>query len=183
MRRAADLVALAALLGATTVTALSAGACRRGAPLESCRDSLAGSWRVVGSGEHGAPVRRWALIDRGTRVEGYPLFDDTDAVPASDLVRSPRSLALIRSHTSLVGHVERWVMRGAQKCALRAATRIFDCQRGASIGAEEQAGDSLADSISVQLGALPIPDDLTTCIAAPAQPSAPAAPERWVRER
>jgi hypothetical protein len=202
MRRAGDLIApaaltevrefpaLATIAALATLASLTTSACHREAPIESCRDSLAGLWRVADgpTGDdhavHASPVRRWALLDRGTRVEGYPLFDDTEASAEAsaptDLIRSPRSLALIRSHTSLVGHVERWVMRGAQKCALRASARIFACKSDVLDGV---ANGGAVDVISVQLGALVSPDDLTTCIAAPAPGlAAPAAPERWYRE-
>ena len=203
MRRARPALgtALGATLGLTFVT-LAAAACRRTEPLASCRDSLAGIWRVEGEG--GAPAHRWALIDRGTRLEGYPLFDDTEASPSrnsaldeaprdatrggvndpavpgqrgrerplsiDDLVQSPRSLDLIRSHTSLLGHVERWVMRGGQKCQLRAKARVYNCS------------DSGGDSIEVQLGALLVPSDLAGCPPPPPADSSPP-PQRWRRER
>lgn len=164
------------------LAALSATACRREAPLRSCRDSLAGVWRVLDGDAPVAPPRRWALLDRGARVEGYPLFDDSDATataPGDDRIRSPRSLALIRSHTSLVGHVERWVMRGAQKCPLRAPARVFGCKAEVVAG----AGDDPVDVVSVQLNAPAVPDDLATCVPAPAAPAPAAPPERWYRER
>jgi hypothetical protein len=77
------------------------GARDRTPPLESCRGSLAGIWRE----EEARGDQRWAVIDvgdaSGTRVEAYPLFDDTAETAAADaaaqLVRSPRSLDLIRS--------------------------------------------------------------------------------------
>jgi hypothetical protein len=156
------------------------GACDRTPPLESCRGSLAGIWRE----EAARGDQRWAVIDvgdaSGTRVEAYPLFDDTAETAAADaaaqLVRSPRSLDLIRSHTALWGHVERWVMRGGQKCLLRASARISSCTA-------DRIDDRIVDRIDVQLGELPIPatpDELAAC-AAPPRTLPP--PQRWRRLR
>jgi len=157
---------------ATVATFVTLGACDRAPPLESCRGSLAGIWRD----EAARGEQRWAFLDTGTRLEAYPLFDDTAETAAADAaaqrMRSPRSLDLIRSHTALWGHVERWVMRGGQKCLLRAAARISSC-----------ASEDGADRIDVQLGELPIPAtpaELAACLP-PSRALPP--PRRWRRLR
>jgi hypothetical protein len=47
---------------------LALAACGRGAPIETCNDSLHG---VYASGDE-----RWMVLDRGATLEAYPLFPD-----------------------------------------------------------------------------------------------------------
>lgn len=179
------LAALAPFAALVPFVALGA-ACDRAPPLESCQGSLAGIWR-----DETAPGdQRWAILELGSpgasgagaRIEAYPLFDDTAATAAADaaadLVRSPRSLDLIRSHTALWGHVERWVMRGGQKCLLRASARISGC---AAEGAD--GTDGHGDRIDVQIGELPIPATPAELAACPAPPRTLPPPRRWRRLR
>jgi hypothetical protein len=161
--------------GAALATVAALAACDREPPLTSCQGSLAGLWR-----DESAPgTERWAILELGgtsTRLEAYPLFDDTAATAAADAaaqrVSSPRSLDLIRSHTALWGHVERWVMRGGQKCLLRASARISGCRT-------DDRGD---DVIDVQLGELPLPATDEELAACPTPSRAMAPARRWRRE-
>jgi hypothetical protein len=159
--------------------ALWLGCQRTPPPLESCKDSLAGLW--LAEPPPGAtldprdPPELWALLDRGSRLEGYPLFDDGGqraTVGAAPVTYSPRSLDLIRSHSSLLGRVQRWIMRGDKKCQLSSSVRITGCR---------------GDAIAVQLGE-PLPaseqlGELTDCPADHAPPAATLPPPRtWRRQ-
>lgn len=174
--------ALAAVAAASALAAVAA--CdRSGGPVTSCQDSLSGTWvREPSPGgprrlEDASPEReeRWAILDHGTRLEIYPLFDDTAASAAEDakqlLVRSPRSLELLRSHSSLLGHVERWVMRRGTKCLLRGSARLSGCR-----------SDERGAMLDAQLAELPMPfsdEDLAACWPGPRV--LPRQAQRWRR--
>lgn len=174
--------AVAAFAALASLSGLSA--CDRSSgPVTSCQDSLSGTWirerspgELRGLGEAG-PEReeRWAILDHGTRLEIYPLFDDTAASAAEDakqlLVRSPRSLELLRSHSSLLGHVERWVMRRGTKCLLRGSARLSGCR-----------SDERGAVLDAQLVELPMPlsdEDLAACWPGPRV--LPRQAQRWRR--
>lgn len=174
--------ALAAL--STLAAASGLSACDRGGgPVTSCQDSLTGTWvRERGSSERPRPEavgpelpERWAILDHGPRLEIYPLFDDTAAYAAEDakqlLVRSPRSLELLRSHSALLGHVERWVMRRGTKCLLRGSARLSGCR-----------SDDRGAVLDAQLVELPMPfsdEDLAACWPGPRV--LPRQAQRWRR--
>jgi hypothetical protein len=149
------------LAALSTLAALAAGCSRR--EVESCRDPLNGSWRAdpdvpVASAAH------WAIVDHGVRLDIYPLFDDTRIAGAQpDVVVSPRSLALIRSHNSLIGHVERWIMRGGRRCQQRAPARISGCRGRAP---------------DIELPEFGLPSDLALCLTSPVTPHR----QRWHRD-
>lgn len=169
----------ASLAWFVALTALAA--CQRGpAELTSCKDSLAGTWRAElppGATEDPRDAERWAILDRGGRLEIYPLFDDAKLQPGADpsssasatITFSPRSFELIRSHTSLLGRVQRWALRGATSCQLSATARITACR---------------GDTIAVQLAELPSPGDFASCPVdhGPSAGSLPP-PRTWRRLR
>lgn len=130
--------------------------CRTASPAseQDCPAPLAGVWQVAGTSQ------RWAMVERGAAIEAYPLFDDSDG--AGDLARSvsPRRVIAVRGKTALVGRVERWVMRGAQHCAVRAAVRI-ECRAG---------------ELRLELPELTPPTDFVTCHSASA-----VVAQRWRR--
>lgn len=156
---------------------------RSSGPVTSCQDSLSGIWiRERGPGarrelEDTGPEadERWAILDHGPRLEIYPLFDDTAAHAAEDakqlLVRSPRSLELLRSHSSLLGHVERWAMRRGTKCLLRGSARLSGCR-----------SDERGAVLDAQLVELPMPfsdEELAACWPGPRV--LPRQSQRWRR--
>ncbi len=193
MARQAQLVVGAALrcCGAFVAALGALGACHRAEPLASCKGSLAGLWEVEPAAGLSLPEpERWAILDRGVRVELYPLFDDAiggrvpervgDSGQGGEtqqpqlqppaITQSPRSLSLIRSNTSLLGHVERWALIGATRCQLRASARIAACK-----------SDGDRDVIEVQLGELP---PVTAASGCPTTSSSRLpAPQRWRRLR
>lgn len=130
--------------------------CHTGSPAsaQECTAPLAGVWQVEGS------PQRWALLERGTTIEAYPLFDDSGGASDSQRVVSPRRVTAVLGKTALLGRIERWVMRGAEHCAVRAAVRI-ECR---------------GDTLQFDLPALAPPTDFTTC-----QSSAAVAAQRWRR--
>ncbi len=163
MRCAVALAALPSVAALASIAALAA--CQRSPELSSCKQSLAGTWRAElppGATEDPRDAERWAVLDRGGRVEIYPLFDDAMVQPGADggagsgadagssgaITFSPRSLELIRSHTSLLGRVHRWALRGTTQCQLSATARITECR---------------GDTIAVQLAELPAPGDFASC--------------------
>lgn len=183
---AADSRALAPLAAIATLASVATlAACQRGpAELTSCKDSLSGTWHAElppGATEDPRDAERWAILDRGGRLEIYPLFDDAAIQPAAGdgsaasaglgapITFSPRSFELIRSHTSLLGRVHRWAMRGATQCQLSATARITACR-----------GDTLA----VQSAELPSPGDFASCPVdnGPSAGSLPP-PRTWRRVR
>lgn len=137
------------LWAAAALLSCDAGAPERGTA--GCPGSLSGLWRVEGA-VGAAPT--WAILDLGARAEVYAAFDDAALTPASGeppTERAPRHLELVRVHSGLVGHVDRRIARGQERCAQRAPARISSC-----------AGDSL----ELTLGRLPEPGRVVLCPAA-----------------
>ena len=141
--------------------------CSRRAPIGSCDDDLGGVYRPEG-GDRGA---RWMVLDRGAKLEVYPLFADADGPP--DLVAAPRMIELARpavgvasgaaGRTGLEGTLRRRYMRRAQRCDARVPVHVTRC-----------AGDTLE---LVLADAVP-PVELAPCTwPAPA----PSRLERWRR--
>lgn len=100
---------------------LALAACDRRPTIVSCGDNLHGVWVAPGDA-------RWALVDHGSRLDAFPLFDD--AVPAG----APRVIELARSAApgaardgSLAGEARRRFMRGGDACEARAQFRITRC--------------------------------------------------------
>lgn len=169
-----------ALAMAATAMLAACGRSGESGELGSCQRSLTGTWqRDV---NHGPVIdrvtslaHRWAILDHKSRVEIYPLFDDTADTAAEDaraqVVRSPRSAELLRSRRSLLGHVERWVMKAGEKCVLRGSARISSC-----------ASDERGEYLEIQLAPLPTPatdEELAACLSSPR--AAPSRAERWRR--
>ena len=106
---------------ARLVIAFALAGCSTSPPsLATCADSLAGTWAT----ERG----EWMLIDRGTALEGYPLFDDSRE-PAGDpaIEIAPRAIDLRRDEAAVVGEISRRYMRGSDACIAKVPLRVLAC--------------------------------------------------------
>lgn len=108
-------------VAACSLAAATLAACDRRPPIVSCGDNLHGVWVAPGDA-------RWALVDHGSRLDAFPLFDD--AVPAG----APRVIELARSAApgaasddELAGEVTRRFMRGGDACEARAPIHVTRC--------------------------------------------------------
>jgi len=141
------------------------GACHGSSPpLTSCRDNLAGVWRADATAPSGDPVRLH-ILDRGARLEAYPIFDDSvvaagDAKPTTPdaIIAAPRAFDFIRGGDTLDGTASRRFQRGPRLCTLRAPARLSACS---------------GDHATLDLTPLLAPTDWDRCTAPL------AAPERW----
>ncbi len=113
-----------AVVAVTAVAACALAACDRRPSLASCGDNLHGVWIAPGGA-------RWAVVDRGSELDVFPLFDDAVVDGA------PRVIELLRSAApgapaggSLGGTVARRFMRGGDACDARAPIRITRCSGG-----------------------------------------------------
>ena len=98
------------------------GACHRTAPLGTCTDPLDGTWRTDGG-------ERWMVIDHGTSLEAYTLFDDTRPIGApAGIEISPRTLELSRTSQAVAGEVRRRYLRAADPCVGKAPAHLLGCQ-------------------------------------------------------
>lgn len=106
----------ACALAAATLTA-----CERRLSVTSCADNLHGIWVAPGGA-------RWAFVDQGSRLAGFPLFDDAAADGAPRVIELARSAAPgAPPGGSLAGEVTRRFMRGGDACEARAPIRITRC--------------------------------------------------------
>jgi len=148
--------------------ACAAIGCRSAPALDSCKDDLTGVWRVdlpaaratTPSGE----PRRYHLLDYGSQVELYPMFDDAILTPGdrkvttSDaLIVAPTWLVLGRTDDGvmLIGAQNRNVARGPRACALHTPARIERCG---------------GDRLELRWTPIAVPDDLDRCVPGPAAP-------------
>ncbi len=96
-------------------------ACDRQPAIHSCDDDLRGVWRTE-TGE------TWMILDGGTALEIYPLFDDAAPQGApGDVVRAPRVIDLARTPGGLTGQLHRRYMRRADACDAKLPARITEC--------------------------------------------------------
>jgi hypothetical protein len=122
-------------------------------PIAGCNDDLGGVWAT--------PSGRWMMLDNGTTLEAYPMFDDS--VPAG----APRVIDLTRNpaHPSaLGGGLGRRYMRRAEVCTARASVHITQCK---------------GDALQVVLGDVAPPLTFSPCTWG--QPL-PSHVEAWRRE-
>ena len=97
---------------------LAVAACDRRAEVTSCDDDLHGVWK---SEEHDT---RWMILDNGSTLEAYPLFDDHVEFGA------PRVIDLRRGeHFS--GEVKRRFIRGGDECVASSPIRVAKCKANA----------------------------------------------------
>lgn len=143
----------AALLALLSGVGAACGSSSPAASPPDCAAPLTGVWQPEGS------PHRWAVLERGAALEAYPIFDDTAG--AGDAVVSPRRVIAVRGKTAFLGRVERWVMREARSCSLRAPVRI-ECRPG---------------GLRFELPELLPPSDFVTCQSPPSA----ASPQRWRR--
>jgi hypothetical protein len=102
------------------IAAALAGCSSSPPPMATCADSLAGTWR----GESG----EWMLLDRGSALEGYPLFDDSRE-PGADptIVVAPRAIDLRRQGDAVSGEISRRYTRAGDACTARVPFRVLTC--------------------------------------------------------
>ena len=141
---------------AVVAVALVAG-CDHRAPIRSCNDPL--------DGEFSADDRRWMILDHGSSLEAYPLFDDTKLTPAPpEIMIAPRVVDLRRSPSGVSGEVHRRYMHRADRCDAAVSVHVASC-----------SGDTLELVVTD-----PVPP---TGFAPCAWPlSAPSHVERWHRD-
>lgn len=145
--RAAALLALAALAGC------------RPAPVESCRDPLAGVWR-----DAAAPAQRYHLVGNAGGYEMYALFD-TSAPPdgspkaSSPIIYAPVVFDFQPDGDGYRGSRTQRLTRGPRTCAPRTSARIERCG-GDSITVAVERGGTL-DWESCERGPSPGTDTLT----------------------
>ena len=133
---------------------LAVAACSCRAPVQSCDQDLHGVWIAPGH-------QRWNVIDDGSVIEAYPMFDDTPGRTA-DVVVAPRVLEVDRA--SRAGEIRRRFMRRADLCLARAPIHLEACKD---------------DELELVLADVPSPLDFGPC-RWPASP--PSRVERWHRE-
>jgi hypothetical protein len=88
-------------------------ACSQKPPIESCSDDLGGVWSAASG--------RWMILDNGTALEVYPLFDDRAFGGA------PRVIDLTRGD-KLEGTMKRRFMQHAQTCEARVPFHVTACK-------------------------------------------------------
>lgn len=125
MRSRGTVVAVTAVaVTALAVIAATMTACDRAPAVTSCNDALHGVWVAPGGA-------RWALLDHGTTLEAFALFDDTVPGGAPRVIDLARAAALDSADGAradkLTGEVKRRFMRGGDACVARAPIRITRC--------------------------------------------------------
>jgi hypothetical protein len=122
-------------------------------PVADCGDDLGGVWSTPGG--------RWMMLDSGTTLEAYPMFDDS--VPAG----APRVIDLTRDParpSALGGGLARRFMRRAEVCTARASVHVTQCT---------------GDTLQVVLGEVPPPLTFSPCAWGQQMP---AHVETWRRD-
>src|SRR5262245_48312757 len=121
-RTARALIPRTAVIGLAAAAAIAA--CRREAPIASCDDDLRG---VYASG-----AERWMILDRGARLEAYPLFPD--GALTGELVIAPRVIDLERAVSigsdgaaPIAGTLHQRFMRRAEQCDAQVPVRLTRC--------------------------------------------------------
>ncbi len=94
-------------------------ACERRAPIHSCTDDLQGEWRAEGD-------QRWMMLDFGSSLEAYPLFDDVTG-PRTQTEVAPRMIELTRTGTQLAGVVRRRYMHANEVCVAAGKLEVASC--------------------------------------------------------
>jgi hypothetical protein len=95
--------------------------CQRSDSLQSCSDDISGQWQL------GNEPGLWLLTDSPTRIDGYPLLPDKQAL-AGDVVAAPRVVEFERGNGMLVGRMRRRFMHREQKCEAAVALRVTACR-------------------------------------------------------
>ncbi|MEZ4400921.1 MAG: hypothetical protein R3B06_12925 [Kofleriaceae bacterium] len=139
------------MVGAVVAWGLVAAAGCGRAPVDSCGDDLAGVWR--------GPAGDFQALDRGGRIELYPMFSDlpTDLPPG--VVAAPAVIDLTRATgTDASGTVTRRYERSARFCRRTSPARLVSCR---------------ADRLTLEVTAVTPPDDWARCESAPIRAAAP----------
>lgn len=102
---------------------------------DDCRQVVGGVWRVEAPPAHAGA--EWILVDRGAKVEAYPLsrpgrtaLDDVAATLPADVVAAPMRLDLARTpgQPDLTGAGRRRYQRGDATCKVTAAAALAQCR-------------------------------------------------------
>lgn len=111
-----------AAIALAIVAAIVSAACGKRATVTTCTDNLSGAWQ----GEAG---HRWMMIDNGSALEAYTLFDDThpQGAPAGIEI-GPRVIDLKRAAQGAEGDVKRRYMHAGDECLGRAAAHLVSCR-------------------------------------------------------
>ena len=122
------------------IAALGLSACSEHPVVDSCQDSLTGVWWAVdgGTDQRARSGERLAfhLLDRGERIEVYPMFDDSrapvgpSAAGGDGSVWTPGMFRIDRLGGALVGERIVRVHHAGQECTLTAQAAIRDCRSG-----------------------------------------------------
>jgi hypothetical protein len=125
------------------------------APIQSCDEDLHGVYR--------AGSAAWMLLDNGTTLEAYPLFDDFHA--GSDATAAPRAVDLRRSGPGavLTGETTRRYDKGPAHCRMRTPAHVTACKD---------------DTLELVVSDPVAPRTFDGCVAS----GADSHVERWVRE-
>ncbi len=99
------------------------------------------------------------VLDTGTTLEAYPLFDDAGS--ATELVVAPRVIDLTRAGSGASGNVKRRYMQRGDSCEARALVRLTSCKD---------------DALELVLADVSPPLSLAPCKW---PPPLPARVERW----
>lgn len=97
-------------------------ACSRRAPIETCAADLSGAY-TSDTGEH------WMILDSGTGLEIYPLFDDTrppGAPPGHEV--GPRAIDLARTAQGADGDAKRRFGLRGEFCIAIAPVHLLACR-------------------------------------------------------
>lgn len=98
-------------------------ACSRREPIESCEQSLAGTWRNLDG-----DAERWMIFEQPAELEIYPLFPDGRPPGATpELETGPRVIDLRRAPSGITGQVKRRYMRRGIECIAKAPVHVTGC--------------------------------------------------------
>lgn len=100
-----------------------ASACSRREPIESCDQSLAGTWKNLGG-----DAERWMIFEQPNELEIYPLFPDgrPPGTPP-ELETAPRLIDLRREASGITGQIKRRYMRRGIECVAKAPVHVTAC--------------------------------------------------------
>lgn len=143
---------------AAIALAIAVSACGRRAPVTACTDDLGGAWKTEAG-------QRWMILETGSALEAYPLFDDTRPASAPrGLEIGPRVIDLSRAPSGIEGDVKRRYLQAGDECIGRAPVHLVGCHD---------------DTLELVLADPSPPIAFAPCRAARPEPS---RRERWSRE-
>jgi hypothetical protein len=102
----------------------SAGCAADAAHVQSCADSLTGTWRAsIGAAPDGAPLR-YHLVDDGERLELHPLYDSARAAGRD----GAEVITLTRTPHGPIGALSFWATHAAGACRASWPAEIRACR-------------------------------------------------------